>query len=326
MKLARTIRRNAAKMGGRTIETTNAPVLGERSVAEDSGNDATAGEPGILHWANRPDVEPQQDWTDDQLLAALAKVYGDASWIDKARLIAEIHDPATPWTDALRFYFNVRTTGAGRAVDPRVWEALRKPRDVPAGTYIGLGFDGSISQDATVLRGCTADGYSFVIKVWQRPQGAVDWRVNRTEVEQLVAETFARYRVGRMLCDPPKWYSEIESWQERYGKDVVLFFDTNQTRRFAPAVDRWRTGLAEGSHTHDGDPLTDEHVKAAHLRKVRLSDDANDQRTHFVLVKGEDGGRIDAAVADVLSYEAAATMPPEPVTTSIYETRGLTTL
>ncbi len=326
VKLARTIRRNAAKMSGRTIETTNAPVLGERSVAEDSGNDATAGEPGILHWSNRPTVEPQQDWTDEQLMEQLGVVYGDARWIDKARLLAEIRDPGTPWTDALRFYFNVRTTGAGRAVDPRRWAELEKPRDVPAGTYIGLGFDGSISQDATVLRACTADGYSFIVKVWQRPKGAVDWRVDRAEVHQLVAETFARYRVGLMLCDPPKWYTEVQQWAEKYGEDVVLFFDTNQARRFAPAVDRWRTGLAEGSHTHDGDPLTTEHVLAAHLRKVRLTDDADDGRTNFVLVKGEDGGRIDGAVADVLAYHAAMTMPELKPTTSIYENRGLTVL
>jgi hypothetical protein len=45
---------------------------------------------------------------------------------------------------------------------------------------------------------------------------------------------------------------------------------------------------------------------------VRLSDDADDQRTHYVLVKGEDGGRIDGAVADVLAHEAAMTMP-EPL-------------
>jgi hypothetical protein len=106
----------------------------------------------------------------------------------------------------------------------------------------------------------------------------------------------------------------------------VLFFDTNQARRFAPAVDRWRTGLAEGSHTHDGDPLTTEHVLAAHLRKVRLTDDADDGRTNFVLVKGEDGGRIDGAVADVLAYHAAMTMPELKPTTSIYENRGLTVL
>ena len=78
---------------------------------------------------------------------------------------------------------------------------------------------------------------------------------------------------------------------------------------FAPATDRWLTAIRSGVHTHDGDPLTDIHVKATHLRKVRLGDEDDDQRTKYVLIKGDDGGRIDAAVADVLAYEAAMTMP-----------------
>ena len=310
VKLAGTLRRNAAKMGGRTLETTNAPLLGEKSVAEQSGL-----APGVMHYARRPKVEPDPGWSDAQMLEALAETYGDATWIDKQRLIAEIRDPATNWDDAVRFYFNIRSAGSGRAVDPRVWDALAKPQDVPAGTHIGLGFDGSISRDATVLRGCTRDGYSFIIGSWVRPKDAKDdWTVPRLQVHDAVAEAFARYRVGLFLCDPPKWQTEVEQWAAKYGEDTVLALDTNQARRFAPAVDRWLTGLREGSHTHDGDPLTDAHVKATHLKKVRLVDEEDDGRTRYVLIKGDDGARIDAAVADVLAYEAAMTMPePEPV-------------
>lgn len=313
VKLAGTIRRNAAKMGGRTLETTNAPLLGEKSVAEQSGL-----APGVMHYARRPKVEPDPGWSDALLLEALREVYGGAYWVDLARIVKEIRDPATSWDDAIRFYFNIRSAGQGRAVDPRTWDLLAKPRDVPTGTPVGLGFDGSISQDATVLRACTADGYSFIVRSWVRPPGAVEWTVNRTEVHEAVAEAFARYNVGRMLCDPPKWYSEIEGWTAKYGKDAngderVVVLDTNQARRFAPAVDRWLTGIREGSHTHDGDPVTDLHVKAAHLRKVRLADEEDDGRTRYVLIKGDDRGRIDAAVADVLAYEAAMTMAPPTV-------------
>jgi hypothetical protein len=195
-------------------------------------------------------------------------------------------------------------------VDPRTWDACASPRDVPAGTPVGLGFDGSISRDATVLRGCTRDGYSFLIRAWVRPHDAPDdWTVNRTEVHEEVAAAFARYQVGLMLCDPPKWYSEVEGWAIKYGLERVLAFDTNQARRFAPATDRWLTAIRGGTHTHDADPLTDLHVKAAHLRKVRLGDEEDDGRTKYVLIKGDDGGRIDAAVADILAYEAAMTMP-----------------
>ena len=319
VKLAGTLRRNAAKMRGRTFETTNAPLLGEKSVAEQTGMD-----PGVLHYARRPAIEPDPGWSDEQMLAALAEAYGDATWVNLPRLVLEIRDPATSWDDAIRFYFNIRSAGQGRAVDPRVWDALAKPRDIPAGTEVGLGFDGSISRDATVLRACTRDGYSFIVGKWERPPGAVDWSVNREAVHQAVDEAFARYSVGRMLCDPPKWYSEIEGWIAKYGLDTegkprVEPLDTFQPRRFAPAVDRWLTGIREGTHTHDADPLTDLHVKAAHVQRVRLADEEDDGRTKYVLIKGDDHGRIDGAVADVLAYQAAMTMaamsdePQEPL-------------
>jgi len=317
VKLAATIRRNVAKMGGRTVETTNAPTIGEKSVAERSGGDADRGHKGILWYSKRPLVEPDPDWSDDQMIEALDEAYGDAYWIDRRRLLKEIRDPATAWDDALRFYFNIRTVGAGRAVDPRRWDELAAPRDIPEGTPIGLGFDGSISHDATVLRGCTLDGYSFDLGIWQPPPGAVDWQVPRSEVHQAVHEAFARYRVGRMLCDPPKWWTEIEQWSEKYnrpGKERVLGLDTNSKSKFAPAVDRWLTAIREGVHTHDGDSLTGDHVKSAHLEKVRDAADDTDGRTLYVLVKGEEKRRIDAAVADVLAYHAAMTMTPPPTT------------
>ena len=310
-KLANTIRRNVGKMGGRTVETTNAPQIGEKSVAERSGNEAGR-YTGILHYAVRPKDEPQPDWSDDKLLEAIAVAYGDSHWIDQGRILKEVRDPSTSWDDALRFYFNIRSAGTGHAVDPRVWDSLARPRDIPDGTPIGLGFDGSISRDATVLRGCTQDGYSFLIAAWVPPKGVLDWTVPRQDVKQTIDETFARYRVGKMLCDPPRWYTEIEEWQEQYGPEVVQPLDTNQSRRFAPAVDRWLTAVREGTHTHDGDPLTADHLRASYLKKVRDGDTEDDGRTKYVLVKGEDRKRIDAAVADVLAHEAALTMTVEP--------------
>lgn len=332
--LAGVLRRNVAKMGGRTLETTNAPVLGLKSVAEMSGVDFESGAAGIFRFAPRPKIEPDPSWPDERLRVALIDANPDAYWVDLGRRIEEIRDPATPWDEALRFWFNIRTTGAGRAVDPRQWDDLTKPRDVPAGTIIGMGFDGSTSQDSTVLRGCTADGYRFTIGTWVRPKGddllrwrhehpdERDWSVNRREVNDLVDWAFATYRVGLFHPDPPKWYDEIEVWRRTYGKnrvgaakdetERVVDFDSNQPTRMAPAVDRWRTAIREGTTTHDADPVAAEHVKHAQLRKVHLHQDAEDGRTRYVLMKGEDGFQIDGAIADVLAYEAAMTMDPPP--------------
>lgn len=323
VKLARTLRRNAAKMNGRTYETTNAPVLGEKSVAESSGNDALAGKAGIYYCAPRPKETPQPDWSDERLLAALEATYAGAYWVDRPRLVREMRD--MPWTDVLRFFYNIRTTGQGTAVDPLVWKALRSKTmtGLPeAGTRIGAGFDGSVSRDGTVLRGRTADGYGFLIGKWVRPAAGSPemlayaarnpgkpWEVPRDLVNEAVERMFERYDVGLMICDPAFWRSEIDGWAKAHGEKVVIALDTNQPSRMAPAVDRWLTGIRTGFLTHDGDEFTTANVVAAHLKTFRAGDGENDGRTLYTLIKGEDGGRIDAAIADVLATEAAATMP-----------------
>jgi hypothetical protein len=183
--------------------------------------------------------------------------------------------------------------------------------EVPDGARVGLGFDGSIRLDATALIGCTEDGHLFPVRVWERPVNAgPDWRIPRLEVEQVVAETFDRYEVGRMLCDPPKWQTEIERWAELYGDETVMFFDTNQPKRMSGACDRFSTALVEGSVTHSGDRVLTSHVLAMVRKKAYVkAEDETDGRTRYVFTKGEDGRKIDAGIGAVLALEAAMTMP-----------------
>ena len=68
--------------------------------------------------------------------------------------------------------------------------------------------------------------------------------------------------------------------------------------------------------------MSDAHVKAARLKKVRLADAEDDGCTLYVLIKGEDRRQIDGAVADVLAFEAAKTMaPPEPEPEAVRDRR-----
>ena len=328
VKLADTQYRNLSGMSGRASLTSNAWDPAENSVAQREYESAATD-------IYRQYVEPPKtlSYMDKRERHRIHRIVypsdvrrENGGHLDLDSIESEAADLVEKDAQqARRFYGNERVAGAGHAVDPDVWDRLGelgkaaypdgKP---PTGTEIGMGFDGSISRDATVLRGCTADGYSFLIAAWVRPAGAADdWRVPREEVHDAIDTAFARYPVGLLLCDPPKWETEVEQWAAKYGEDAegkprVQALDTNQARRFAPAVDRWLTANREGGHTHDADPLTDAHVKAAHLRKVRIADDDDDGRTRYVLIKGDDRGRIDAAVADVLAYEAAMTMAPVP--------------
>ncbi len=323
VRLAAVLRRNAAKMDGRTWETTNAPVTGQGSVAEESGD---APVPGVLHVCRRAREAPERDWHPERLRAELTWEYGDSRWAPGERILAELADPATDWDDALRFYFNLRSSGRSRAADPEQWDRLARPeREVPPGTRVGLGFDGSVSLDSTVLRACTADGHSFSLPGWSwvRPTGDAmrawavahpgeEWRVPRDLVDEAVAQAFERFDVGLMRCDPPFWGDEITRWQRLHGLDVVVPFNTNSARQMGPAFDSWATSVREGTHTHDGDPVVSEHVKAMHKRPATGGQRGDDGRALWVPVKGEDRAKIDGGLADILARHAAATMP-DPV-------------
>lgn len=314
-RLARTVRRNVAKMGGRTYETTNAFVPGEDSVAEGTHKAVTDGAPGIYYDAvEAPPVKPEDD--DETLKAALRVAYGDAWWIDLDRIVAEVRDPESTWEDSERFYFNHNVDDRRKAVETRRWEDLKRSDiAVPAGTRIAVGFDGSLSDDCTVLIGCAlVDGtpHTFEIEVWQRPAEAPKtWRVPRTEIRDRLAEVMAYWDVGLMLCDPAKWQTEIELWIEEYGEERVVLFDTNQPTRMWRACDRFTTALTEGAYTHDGSPALTQQVLNMYKRKVRVRDDDDDGRTKFVFVKGPDRAKIDAGIGAVLALEALATMPAE---------------
>lgn len=314
-RLAAVLRRNAAKGSGRTVESTNAFVPGEGSVAEDTHKAWERGESGLLYDAvEAPWVE---DLSDKRALRAALKIArGDATWVPIERIVAEIQDPATDPADARRFQLNQLVASTAAAVDPRRWTELAKAEDIEPGSRIGLGFDGSIRNDATALIGCTADGHLFVVKVWERPLNAgPDWRIPRLDVEQTVEECFERYDVGRMMCDPPKWHTEIERWAERWnaGKRtedaVVLEFDTNSTRRMSASCDRFTTAIAERWLSHDGSQVLTAHVLAMTRQKVKASAEDDDGRTRYVFTKGDDGRKIDAGIAAVLALEAAMTMP-----------------
>ena len=67
--------------------------------------------------------------------------------------------------------------------------------------------------------------------------------------------------------------------------------------------------IGRAGSVDDGDTTTGLHVGNAFKAKLRTRLDEGDERVLYRLVKGEGGGKIDAAVTDVLAFEAAMTMP-----------------
>jgi Terminase large subunit, endonuclease domain len=309
-RLARVLRRNAAKTDGRTLELANAHELGEESTCEETLIHFEDGRPGILVEAVRPSREPDPDLDDDTLRGLLAEVYSGAPWVDLDRLVREIRDPGVPWPETARFFFNLPSGGTLAAVDPRAWSELARERVLHDGEALALGFDGSHSGvgGGTALIGCTADFWLFPVEILERPANAGDeWRVDRQRVHRAIEYMIGKYDVQLVYADPWTWQSELETWSERWpGK--ILEVPTNSTRRMTGLVDRFRSSIAERRVSHDGDPDLARHVLNARLRKAGSDPDG---RGAYVLERAGPGRWIDGCVASVLAVEAAAQLTPE---------------
>lgn len=259
VKLARTIRRNAAKMGGRTLDTSNAPALDEDSVAE---TPEQAG-PGVFHYAKRPSVEPSIDMPDERLVELLGEVYGDARWIDLQRIVAEIRDPETTWEDALRYYFNVRAGLAEHFLPGGSWEARKAEHvDPEDGAYVTLGFSGSADRlSAGVV--LIVEGQLQVLDSWEgkRPVPSAD-------LNAVVEKAFERWHVETLACNPTGFDAEVEAWAERYGQPPVVPFEVRKRAQFAQACGEFFSAVIAETLTHDDDSRLRRHLQNARPRHL----------------------------------------------------------
>lgn len=174
------------------------------------------------------------------------------------------------------------------------------PREIPEGTRITLGFDGSASGDSTVLIAATVDAKPHVwpIAMWEKPRDDDRWRVPRHEVIAKVDETFEKYAVQRMHYDPFGWRTEAEDMADKHGGRKVIEYATNQVRRMAPATDRFYQAIVEGNITLEDNEAFRQHFLNAVAKNTTLGD--------LITKDGSNSPRkIDAAVASIIAYEAA---------------------
>lgn len=310
-KLAATIRRNLGKINGRSVETTNAYLPGEESVAEDSQayyESILRGEvadPGLMYdFRQAPPNTPYE--RSPERRAGLVMVYGDAAkenggWVDLDRIEQEMDDPATKEADGRRFYFNQITQGSLQWIDPVKWEACwdKHLRPLNRSDAITLGFDGGIRDDSTALVACRIeDGAIFPVKIWEKPDGAKEWEVDFVSVDLYVREMLESYNVIRMNCDPAYWQDIVGRWAQDYD-GIVWEWWTSRKKAMAESNERFSTAVAQAQLHHPGDETLTRHVLNAHIEETPWGE---------LLRKDIRGGsrKIDAAVAAVLAYEARA--------------------
>lgn len=173
----------------------------------------------------------------------------------------------------------------------------------PAGTRVCGGFDGSTSEDWTVIKLETLDGRLFTPRYGPdlRPTiwNPVEWggTIPRSEVHSAWEELIDRFRFERVYYDPPQWTTEGEEWARRYGEEMFIEWPTYRPRQMHEALERFVTDLRTRELTHDGCPITTQHV--ANARKV-----ANGKE-RYGLAKPAQHQKIDGAVTSALAHEAA---------------------
>ena len=303
LKVWQTMRRGLAGMGGRGLEITNPWDPMDNSAAQQTYQSRAK---DIFRFYRKPPAGLDFTLKRDRR-KILAYVYEGSPWVDLNAIEAEAAEIVT--TDpaqAQRFYGNMLVQGLGSFLPEKLWDDSKAPREVPAGTPVAMGFDGSRSGDWTALRLETRDGYRFTPTYGpdSRPTfwNPAEWngRIPRGEVKAAVAEMFARYDVGRFYIDPRHWETQADEWALEHGEDVVAQWPTNVINRMFDALTRYLEDAAEGLTTHDGDETAKAH--ALNARKVAKPGDK------YILGKPSEHQKIDILMADVLAHEAASDM------------------
>lgn len=283
--LAEKIRDNVAKVGGSTIESPNAFIPGEGSVAENSAAfalqilEGTALNDGLLY-DHREAPATTDMYERESVTLGLRIAYGDASGhpdgcllhtpacppghMDLDTVIIRIWDPDYEPQAARANFLNQITHAATSWIDQSTWAgrfgSTLEPPVIPISDrdVVTLGFDGSRGRfkgkpDATALVGCrVSDGHLFEVAVWEAPDTPPDkerpWTPPIVEIEAAIAKCFSRYRVAAFYCDPAKdWRSYVNAWEAKYGANL---FKTREGKTVTATRDHpfewWMTGGRSG--------------------------------------------------------------------------------
>jgi hypothetical protein len=341
--LARVVRRNLAKSrdgAARVVETTNAHEPGHDSVAESSYLawramvEGRTTSKGLLY--DTREAPADIDLADEKaVMAGLKAAYGDASWVDLDRILAEVYDPDTPPEEARRFYLNQIVAAADSWVSPPEWMKNRRDDLRPLlhgdptsrtkkGDVVTLGFDGSLTDDSTALVACRVDdGATFLLAIWEKPEGpkGQGWAVPKDQVRDAIDHAFATLDVVAFFSDVAYWETDVDAWRDAYGEQLLVKATTRhaigwdmrghqmETTRAVEALHRAITDgelpwaahklLAGGSTSSE---LNAEEILTRHMLNARRR--INRWGVYFGKETRESPRKVDAVAALVLARMA----------------------
>lgn len=333
-KLANTLRSNAAKVGGTSLESPNAFIPGDDSVAEGSASFWDKIQRGIarddsLHYDHREAPANTVLEDHDSLYEGLRVAYGDSSadprgcvihdppcppgHVDLERLINTIWDPEQDVQQSRSDFLNQITHASDSWVSRPQWNGCYNPDQyIEYGDAIVLGFDGSRGRnkgkaDATVLVGVRiSDGACFELGVWEPMKGDKDFVAPVMEVDNRIAMAFDRYRVVGFYADPSGWSTQVAGWERKYGhrlrvkasqSNPIALWPRGKDSRVSEYVERTRLAIATKELSHDGMAGVTAHVINARKRATRSG---------YLLYKKfpDSPDKIDGAYALTIAWKA----------------------
>jgi phage terminase large subunit-like protein len=186
------------------------------------------------------------------------------------------------------------------------WDACADESvEIPDGSEVVLGFDGSFNNDSTALVVVGIPGedqapHVDVVAAWEKPQGiGQDWTVPIIDVEDEIRKACRRWQVREIVCDPYRW---ARTYQILEGEGLPVVEFPQSPARMIPATTRFFESVMNKTLTHSGDPRL-----ARHLSNCVIRTDSRGSR----LSKDSKGSprKIDLAVSAVMALERACQEP-----------------
>lgn len=312
-ELFEALERNAVKMDNRIVETTNAPVPGEGSVAEISYNAVVQVFTEAENWEDIDILlDTRQVIVDDiydreVAYPALAYVYGDSAkenggWMNLDRVWKKIVSPSTREHVARRFYFNQKVEGHSTWLHRKHIEDIIQEVSLHPDDKFALGFSGNIKNSAALVACRLEDNALFLLGLWERPDREdtpEDWEVPFVDVDTRIRKMLSSDRCWKLVCNPENWQEVAGRWAGDFEDKVESFWLTKNKSKAAKAVEQFETAV-KAQRLSWIDPNLSRHVLNAHA--TELPNDGG------VLIRQESPHSkryITAAQAAVLALESA---------------------
>lgn len=315
LEMSAVIARNAAKSrdgSSRVLAISNAHNPGEDSDAEhdyeawqkiDTGRSRAV---GFLY--DSLEAPPGIVLSDpESLRQGILAARGDSHWLDPERLMEEIYDPRTPPSTSRRFYLNQIIAAEDAWLSPQEWDRCKDAtKTIVPGELVTLGFDGSKSDDHTVLMGCRVeDSHLFPLGVWE-PASYADNEIPRTEIDAAVEKAFEEYDVVGFYSDVSPWESYVDKWEQDHGATLCtralerhpIGWDMRTRKQDTTKMaEAYHDAIVEQDLTHSGDARIDQYHYNARRRP-------NNYGVTFGKESPFSSRKVDGAAAAMLARKA----------------------